>query len=102
MFALGLGVFAAVYGPLTRSRWLAPTISILCAGLVYLLSKSPRLDFVLTLLGTTLLVALLVLIVEAFRRNPIWRVPESPRSRQSASCCWRGSRLAVCPFRSTA
>ncbi len=71
MFALGVGILAAVYGPLPASRWLSPAVAIAGAGAIHLLSDSSHLESVATLLGTTLLIALLVLAFKAFRQHRV-------------------------------
>jgi putative effector of murein hydrolase LrgA (UPF0299 family) len=69
MFALALGVLAALYGPWNWSRWGAMALAIAGAASIQLLADSPVLDTFTTLLGVTLLLALLLLAAHAFREH---------------------------------
>ncbi|MBX9790497.1 MAG: hypothetical protein K2Y37_16380 [Pirellulales bacterium] len=69
MLLVGLGVWAAMLGPFRAGRWLAPALSIGCAGLIFYLwlAKSPRLGAVTTGMSLLVLVALPVLAIQAYR-----------------------------------
>ena len=69
MLLLGLGVFGATFGRVRAARWIAPAISIGNTGLIFFLwqAKSPRLEAVTMGMVVVLLIALLVLAVQAFR-----------------------------------
>lgn len=70
--AMGLGVFAALYGPFVGSRWSAGGLAIFGAAVVHLLSGSAILDLLSLILGSTLLVGLVLLAGRAFRRRRLW------------------------------
>lgn len=69
MLLLGLGVFGATFGRVRAARWIAPALSISGAGLIFYLwhAKSPQLGAVTTGMGVLLLIALVMLAVQAFR-----------------------------------
>lgn len=69
MLALALGVLAALYGPWNWARWGAMVLAIAGVAWIQLLHDSPRLDAYTTLLGVTLLLALLLLAGIAFREQ---------------------------------
>ncbi|MBX7167824.1 MAG: hypothetical protein K1X74_15940 [Pirellulales bacterium] len=71
--AMGLGVLAAVFGPWPSARWWAVALAIVGVGAVHALQGSPHFELVLTLWGSTLLVALLIAAVQALRlgRAPV-------------------------------
>jgi hypothetical protein len=69
MFALALGILASLYGPVPASRWLAPAWSIVGAAMVTLHEGHPSLNTLNTMLGACLLLALLVVVVQAFRES---------------------------------
>lgn len=69
MFSLAIGVLAALYGPWPWSRWGAVTLAIAGAATIALLQDSPIRDTFSTLLGVTLLVALLLLACYAYRER---------------------------------
>ena len=69
MLSLTVGVLAALYGPWQWSRWGAVTLAIAGAASIALLQDSPILDTYRTLLGVTLLVALLLLAWYASREG---------------------------------
>lgn len=69
MLALGLGVFAAKYGPWQAARWGAAGLAIAGAALVHLLAASRWLEPVNLLLGSTLLLALLAIAIDEARRR---------------------------------
>jgi hypothetical protein len=73
MLLLGLGVAGATFGRAGAARWIAPVLSIGGAGLVFYLwhAKSPRLGAVTTGMGVLLLIALVVLAVQAFRSGRV-------------------------------
>ncbi len=73
MLLLGLGVAGATFGRVRAARWIAPALSIGGAGLIFYLwyAKSPRLEAVTTGMGVLLLVALVLLAVQAFRSGRI-------------------------------
>ncbi|MFO0945571.1 MAG: hypothetical protein U1D30_06455 [Planctomycetota bacterium] len=68
-FAMGLGVFAAVFGGIPGSRWSAPAVAILGVSLVHLFFDAKSFDVVSLVLGTTLLLSLATMTVEGFRRG---------------------------------
>ena len=67
--AMGLGVLAGTFGPLSGSRWMAPVLSIFGAGAIHFLSTWPQLGLLNLVLGSTLLISLLVLAIQSFRRG---------------------------------
>ena len=67
--AMGLGVWAASWGPLPGSRWGAIALSIIGAGVIHVLSDWQSLGLLNLLLGSTLLVSLLLSSVQAIRRG---------------------------------
>lgn len=69
MLALAIGVLAALYGPWRWSRWGATALAIVGAASIQLLADSPRLDAFTTLLGVTLLLALLLLAFYGYREH---------------------------------
>jgi len=68
-FAMALGVFATLYGPIPGSRWLAQAWSVLGAAFVTLHHGHPSLDTLTTILGAFLLLALVVLTFQALRER---------------------------------
>jgi len=69
MLALAFGVLAALFGPWNWSRWGAMALAIAGVASIQLLLDSPSLDAYTTLLGVTLLLALLLLAGLAFREH---------------------------------
>ncbi|MBX3414948.1 MAG: hypothetical protein KF708_19845 [Pirellulales bacterium] len=69
MLSLAIGVLAALYGPWPWSRWGAVVLSVVGVAAIELLRDSPLLDTFTTLLGVSLLVALLLLAWYARRER---------------------------------